>query len=51
MYNYAQINESMFVVGISSLSGEVFDVNMVPIETPDESLLGKTYNRETGEFE
>lgn len=51
MNNYAQINESSIVVAISSLSGEVFDENMILIETPNENLLGKTYNIETGEFE
>ena len=51
MYNYAQINESMVVVGVSSLSGLVESASMIAIPSYDLSLLGKTYNRETGEFE
>ena len=51
MHNYAQINEYGVVISVSSLSGSVLDENMIPIQNPDERLLGKTYNRETGEFE
>lgn len=50
MYNYAQINDYLIVVAVSSLSGEVLDAHMIPIESVDDKLLGKTYDRETGEF-
>ena len=51
MHNYAQINEYGVVISVSSLPRSVLDENMIPIENHDEGLLGKTYNRETGEFE
>ena len=51
MHSYAQINESMVVVGVSSLSGLVESASMIAIPLYDLSLLGKTYNIETGEFE
>ena len=50
MFNYAQLDENGVVVCISSLSGEVISDHMISIELYDESLLGKLYNRETGEF-
>ena len=51
MHNYAQINEDGVVVGVSALSGLVESASMIAIPLYDLSLLGKTYNRETGEFE
>ena len=51
MHNYAQINEFGVVVGVSSLSGLVESTSMIEVQSYDTSLLGKTYNRETGEFE
>ena len=41
MYNYAQVNESMVVVGVSSLSGLVESASMIAIPLYDLSLLGK----------
>lgn len=51
MFNYAQLSDLGFVIGVSSLSSEVVDDRLIPIDFIDESLLGKKYNRETGEFE
>ena len=51
MFNYAQLDENGVVVCVSSLSGEVISDHMVSIESYDMSILGKFYNRETGEFE
>lgn len=51
MFNYAQLDKEDVVIGVSSLSGEVSSDHMVKIDYYDESLLGKRYNRETGEFE
>jgi len=43
---YAQIDENGIVYAITQASGK-----MIEIEGLDESLLGKKYNSETGEFE
>lgn len=51
MYNYAQLDTNDVVTSVSSLSGEVISDNMIRIEFADENLLGKKYNRATGEFE
>jgi hypothetical protein len=51
MYNYAQLNGEGICYAVSMLSGEVVADNMIAIDEYDESLLGKRYNRETGEFE
>lgn len=51
MFNYAQLDSNDIVVGVSSLSGEVTRDNMIPIQFADEELIGKKYNRETGDFE
>lgn len=51
MFNYVQIDASYTVISVSSLSGEVYSDHMIKIDYYDESLLGKHYNRETGEFE
>lgn len=48
MLNYAQLDENNMVIGVSSLSGEVDNPNMVKINEYDESLLGKLY--ENGNF-
>ncbi|NMF01487.1 hypothetical protein [Aneurinibacillus aneurinilyticus] len=50
MYNYAQLNESNIVVGISQLSNKVDLSNMILLESYDTSLLGATYDEESGEF-
>ena len=50
-YCYAQLDTSDLVVAVSSLSAEVIQDNLIPIESLDELLLGKRYNRDTGEFE
>ena len=51
MHNYAQVDDEGFVIGVSSLTGVVDMANMIPIGSYDESLIGKHYNTETGEFE
>lgn len=48
---YAQLNENDICIGVSQLGGEVDEVCLVAIESYDETLLGKRYNVETGEFE
>lgn len=50
MFNYAQLDASGLVVGISSLSGEVHSPNMVLVASADEGLIGTSYNTTTGEF-
>lgn len=42
--NYAQLDAENICVGISQLSGAVELPYMLPIETPDISLIGKKYN-------
>lgn len=49
MFKYAQLNNENIVVGISYLSGEVLDENMILTGEIDVEL-GSTYNRETGGF-
>ena len=42
-YYYAQIDENNICYGVSDLSGQVEDVNMIPLETYNSSVLGKKY--------
>ena len=51
MYNYVTVDENMVVVGVSTLAGMVEAENMFLVDSADMSMIGKTYNRETGEFE
>ena len=51
MYSYAQINEENIVISVSRLSGEIEAVNMIVLTEYDDSLLGKRFSPETGEFE
>ncbi len=47
-YYYAMINENNIVIGVSNLSGEVEQPDMIRIDEYDGSLLGKLY--EDNEF-
>ena len=51
MVFYAQLNNENIVIGISQLNEEINISNMVLIDSFDDTLLGKRYNAETGEFE
>lgn len=51
---YAQLNENKICTGISQLSGEVIQTNMIEISTHDNSYLWKKYENgvwSTGTFE
>lgn len=56
LYHYARLNEDGIVKGISSVSNE-WETNEFVISIQNMSgierrrLIGKKYNRETGEFE
>lgn len=41
---YTQLDENSIVIGVSNLSNEVIQDNMIEIEEFDETLLGKKYN-------
>lgn len=43
-YYYAQLNNKNICNGVSDLSGEIFDDNLVRLETYDLTVLGKHYN-------
>lgn len=43
---YAQIDENGIVYAVTQAAGK-----MIEVESLDESLLGKKYNEETGQFE
>ena len=43
-YYYAQLNNENICNGVSDLSGEIFDDNLVRLETYDLTVLGKRYN-------
>ena len=47
---YAQLDKNDIVHTVCEL-GEVEGENTIPIPAYDHSLLGKHYNRDTGEFE
>lgn len=49
MFNYIQLDENSVVIGISQLSGEVDNDNMILINDLKVEM-GSTYNRQTGEF-
>lgn len=46
MFNYAQINEKDYCIGVSSLSGEVLQDDMICIENYDVSYIGRKYDRQ-----
>ncbi len=46
---YAQLSEENICVGISELSGEVEEDNMILLDSYDISILGKKYNNESWE--
>lgn len=43
MFYYAQINEDSVCIGISQLSDEIKENNMIKIENYDVTILGKKY--------
>ena len=51
MYYYAQLNSKDVCVGVFSLPSPNETPDCVEIQSLDESLIGKWYNRKTGEFE
>ena len=42
-YYYATLDENNIVKGVSNLSGEVNQPNMISIDTYDDTLIGKKY--------
>lgn len=44
MFIYAELNENNICKAVSELSGEVIKDTMIPLETYDDSLLGKRYD-------
>lgn len=48
---YAQVNESDVVIGISQLSEEVDLPHLIRVDSLDDSLIRKKYNRTTLSFE
>lgn len=46
---YAQLDENNIVIAITNLYEEIFEKNMIKINSYDISLLGKKYNN--GDFE
>lgn len=51
MYNYVTLDEYGVVVGVSTLSSAVTAPNMLLVPNATMALLGKVYNKATGEFE
>lgn len=45
MVDYAQINEQGYCIGIASLSSEVLQDDMIPIESYDLSYINRKYDR------
>lgn len=50
-FYYAQLDEDNVCIGISDLSGEVNQPDMIRIDSYDMSLLRKKYNFDTGEWD
>lgn len=46
MFDYAQINEKDYCIGVSSLSDEVLQDDMIYIENYDVSYIGRKYDRQ-----
>ncbi|MEA4986533.1 MAG: hypothetical protein VB095_00510 [Anaerovorax sp.] len=51
MHYYAYLNDQDVVETIVSLPSTISDPKYIAISTNDQSLIGKKYNRQTGEFE
>ena len=51
MPSYAQLNSDDIVHTVCHLSGEIVSPSVIEVPSLDESLIGKRYNRDTGEFE
>ncbi len=51
MHYYAYLNDQDVVEMVMGLPSEITDSHYIPIESEDQSLVGKWYNRATGEFE
>jgi hypothetical protein len=51
MFYYAYINESGIVEMVLSLPSEITSPSYILIDTNDQTLVGKWYNSETGDFE
>ena len=51
MFNYLTLSDDFLVIGISTLTEMVSDDKKVLVDSVDMTMLGKTYNIETGEFE
>lgn len=49
MFYYAQLDENSICIGVSQLSGEVSETNMILLDRYDASLMGKKYNNGTWE--
>lgn len=49
MFNYAQINEQGYCIGVSFLSGEVINENMIFI-AEDGDYIGRKYDRQNKEW-
>lgn len=43
MHHYAQINALSVCVAVSSLSAQVAHPRLIPIASPDETLIGKKW--------
>jgi hypothetical protein len=50
VFYYAQLDENRRVHTICELAGEVEGENIVRLSALDDSVLGKYYDQETGEF-
>lgn len=50
MFYYAQLDENDICIGISELSGQAGSSNMVPLSAFNAGLLGRPYDRQTGEW-
>lgn len=47
---YAQIDSDDIVFAVTQTAGEIISPDMIVINYYDDSLLGKQYNKATGEF-
>ena len=48
---YAQLDNNDQVIAVSQLASDMTQDNLIAINAFDVTLLGKRYNRDTGEFE
>jgi hypothetical protein len=48
---YAQVNAANICYSVVETSGALTQINCIMIDVYDESLLGKYFNAESGEFE